>query len=285
MPWLNNTPLSLTLSCDDLPIPTLFPLSLLSSPVLNMMLNCVNYALCFMTTTDTWNKALVKIPSVAYQKTKEGSTTNNEERCQLDTPCSPSLKEQVPSAKPSDLSMTIPYVFPPLMIRTHTLCFLSKEQSFNITTKRKTLLIVQRWILIIRSALILWCRISSRCLHLGMERQLIVPPGLLGLLLLLGQEIPRWTSMSGIQYDFILGLIHLPYLHQSPFVLDQHVDGLCSHPSTINQGSSPWKAIRDPAHQPSQIVPQVTNGLYQTVSQSPQLCVTSGQVPPSPPLI
>ena len=51
-------------------------------------------------------------PSVAYQKTKEGSTTDNEERCQLDTPCSPLLKEQVPSAKPLDLSMTIPYVSP-----------------------------------------------------------------------------------------------------------------------------------------------------------------------------
>ena len=31
--------------CDDLPIPTLFSLSLLSSPVLNMTLNCINYAL------------------------------------------------------------------------------------------------------------------------------------------------------------------------------------------------------------------------------------------------
>ena len=30
--------------CDDLPIPMLFPLFLLSSPVLNMTLNCINYA-------------------------------------------------------------------------------------------------------------------------------------------------------------------------------------------------------------------------------------------------
>ena len=156
---------------------------------------------------------------------------------------------------------------------------------FNITTKRGILLIIQRWILIFRSALILRCRISSRCLHLGMEHQLVVPPGLLGLLLLLSQEISCWTSTSGVWHDFILGPIHLPYLHQLPLVLDQHMDGLCRHPSTINQGSSPWKAIRDPAHQPSQIVPQVTNSLYQTVSQSPQLCMTSGQVPPSPSLV
>ena len=52
--------------CDDLPIPTLFSISLLLFPVLNMMLNCINYALCFMTTTDTWNKALVKIPWYRY---------------------------------------------------------------------------------------------------------------------------------------------------------------------------------------------------------------------------
>ena len=52
--------------CDDLPIPTLFFLSLLLSPVLNMTLNCINYALCFMSTTDTWNEALVKIPWYRY---------------------------------------------------------------------------------------------------------------------------------------------------------------------------------------------------------------------------
>ena len=52
--------------CDDLPIPTLFPLLFLSSPVLNMTLNCINYALCFMTTTDTWNEALAKIPWYRY---------------------------------------------------------------------------------------------------------------------------------------------------------------------------------------------------------------------------
>ena len=52
--------------CDDLPIPTLFSLLFLSSPVLNMTLNCINYALCFMTTTDTWNEALVKIPWYRY---------------------------------------------------------------------------------------------------------------------------------------------------------------------------------------------------------------------------
>ena len=50
--------------CDDLPIPTLFFLFLLLPPVLNMTLNCINYALCFMTTTDMWNEALVKIPCV-----------------------------------------------------------------------------------------------------------------------------------------------------------------------------------------------------------------------------
>ena len=52
--------------CDDLPIPMLFYLLFLSSPVLNMTLNCINYALCFMTTTDTWNEALVKIPWYRY---------------------------------------------------------------------------------------------------------------------------------------------------------------------------------------------------------------------------
>ena len=55
-----------TTHCDDLPIPTLFPLFLLLPPVLNMTLNCINYALCFMTTTDTWNEALVKIPWYRY---------------------------------------------------------------------------------------------------------------------------------------------------------------------------------------------------------------------------
>ena len=57
-----NTCLSFK-DCDDLPIPMLF---LLSSPVLNMTLNCINYALCFMTMTDTWNEALVKIPWYRY---------------------------------------------------------------------------------------------------------------------------------------------------------------------------------------------------------------------------
>ena len=55
-----------TNQCDDLPIPTLFSLLFRSSPVLNMTLNCINYALCFMTTTDTWNEALVKIPWYRY---------------------------------------------------------------------------------------------------------------------------------------------------------------------------------------------------------------------------
>ena len=138
--------------------------------------------------------------------------------------------------------------------------FLIKRTILLILHKREILLIIQRWILVFRSALILWCRISLCCLHLGMERQLIVPPGLLGLLLLLSQEISRWTSTSGVQHDFILSSIHLPYLHQSPLVLDQHMDGLCCHPSTINQGSR--EAVQDPARQPSQVVPQVTNGLY-----------------------
>ena len=53
-------------NCDDLPIPTLFSLLFLLPSVLNMTLNCINYALCFMTTTDTWNEALVKIPWYRY---------------------------------------------------------------------------------------------------------------------------------------------------------------------------------------------------------------------------
>ena len=59
-------PSPLTAECDDLPIPTFFPLHFLLSPVLNMTLNCINYALCFMTTTDMWNEALVKIPWYRY---------------------------------------------------------------------------------------------------------------------------------------------------------------------------------------------------------------------------
>ena len=52
--------------CDDLPIPTLFFLFLLLSPVLNMTLNCINYALCFMTTMNMWHETLVKIPWYRY---------------------------------------------------------------------------------------------------------------------------------------------------------------------------------------------------------------------------
>ena len=78
------------------------------------------------------------------------------------------------------------------------------RRTILLILQKGILLIIHRWILVLWSALILWCRISSRCLHLGMERQLIVPPGLLGLLLLLGQEIPHWTSTSGVQYNFIL---------------------------------------------------------------------------------
>ena len=63
--------------CDDLPIPTLFSLSLLSSPVLNMMLNCINYALCFMTMTDTWNEALVKIPWYRFNSWTWTTTYNS----------------------------------------------------------------------------------------------------------------------------------------------------------------------------------------------------------------
>ena len=33
-----------TWECDDLPIPTFFPFLFLLSPVLNMTLNCINYA-------------------------------------------------------------------------------------------------------------------------------------------------------------------------------------------------------------------------------------------------
>ena len=80
--------------------------------------------------------------------------------------------------------MTIPYVSLFLWFGLTLYVSYWKNNSFNITQKRKILLIIQRWILVFRSTLILWCRISSRCLHLGMERQLIVPPGLLGLLLL-----------------------------------------------------------------------------------------------------
>ena len=63
--------------CDDLPIPTLFFLLFLSSPVLNMTLNCINYALCFMTTTDTWNKTLVKIPWYRYNSWTWTTTYNS----------------------------------------------------------------------------------------------------------------------------------------------------------------------------------------------------------------
>ena len=64
---------------------------------------------------------------------KESPTINNEERCQLDTPCFPLLKEQVPSAKPLDLSMTIPYV--PLSY--------DSDSHFMFLIKRTILLILQ----------------------------------------------------------------------------------------------------------------------------------------------
>ena len=130
-------------------------------------------------------------------KIEESPTINNEERCQLDMPCSPSPKEQVPSAKPSDLSMTIPYVPFSYDSDSHFM-FLIKRTILLILQKGKLLLIIQRWILVFRSTLILRCRISSCCLHLSMEHQLVVPPSLLGLFLLLSQEIPRWTSTSGV---------------------------------------------------------------------------------------
>ena len=50
-------------------------------------------------------------------------------------PCSPSLKEQVPSAKPSDLSMTIPYVFLSYDLDSHLMFLIKKNNLFNITTK------------------------------------------------------------------------------------------------------------------------------------------------------
>ena len=68
-------------------------------------------------------------------KIKESPTIKNEERCQLDMPCSPSLKQQVPSAKPSDLSMTIPYVPLPYDSDSHFM-FLIKRTILLIFTKR-----------------------------------------------------------------------------------------------------------------------------------------------------